>query len=278
LTTLNVMFYIAVAHSSFNVFNTIVFLPLIGMLEKTSIYLVKEKGESVDFGTQYLEVHLLETPSLALEQVHNENIYLLKVARKAVTKAMECFTEKNVKAADKAIELESVTDNLQSEITHYLVKLSQRNLTENQSKELPVLIHNVNDLERIGDHAQSIAELSRRGIEEKLVFSPEALKEIDQVWNELNAMMDETEEAMKTGNIDLAKKVLLREDSIDKFQETLKQNHIDRQNAGNCNVDAGFVFLELIDNLEKVADRLSNLAESVIGKMQWELKKKEIKN
>ena len=153
------MFYIAVAHSCFNVLNTFMFLPFVSLIEKLSIALVPKGTKDVDIGTQYLEKHLLDSPELALELVHKETVYMAGISQKAVQSAMESVFEKDLKKTKKARELESLTDHLQAEITQYIVLLSQRSLTIEQSKELPVIIHTVNDLERVGDLAQTIAEL-----------------------------------------------------------------------------------------------------------------------
>ena len=272
ITAINIMFYIAVSHSAFNVLNTIIFLPFTSFLEKVTIWLVPQKEDSLDFGTQYLEKHLLETPSLALEQVHHEIIYMLTIARKSVNHASSCFFEHNIKRVKKVIELETITDNLQSEITQYIIDLSQRNLSPEESKEIPVLIHNVNDLERIGDHAQNLAELTRRKIEEKFLFTEEAVAEIREMMDEVHLMFEEAKEALKTQDTTIAHKMLERENCINNLQEKFKQNHIQRLNNGKCNLQSGFIFVEFIDNLEKIADRLTSVAKSVIGKMQWELK------
>lgn len=272
ITLTNVMFHIAVAHSIFNVSNTLIFLPFIPLLEKASIWLVPKKEDSIDFGTQYLEKHLLDTPSLALEQVRNEIIYMLGVAKKAVHGAFDSLFNNNVKATEKVIELENVTDNLQSEITQYIVDLSQRNLLRDQSLEIPVLIHNVNDIERIGDHSQDLAQLALRKIEDKMKFSKEASKDINEMWQQIQAMLDDSIEALKTNDMDLAKKIIEREDHINELQDAFKQSHILRLNDGKCSLKSGFVFLEIIDNMEKIGDRLANLGKSVAGKMKWEIK------
>jgi len=273
-TLKNVMFHIAVAHSSFNVLNAVIFLPFVGHLERACIKLVPKKEDSLDTGTQYLEKHLLDTPTVALEQVYNENIYMLKIARKAVDHAVLSFSDGDLKKIKKTIDLEDVTDHLQSEITQYIVELSQRKLTEEESSELPVLIHNVNDIERIGDHAQNLAELSRRKHEENLPFTDSAVSEIDEMCKQVNDMFTQVDEALRTNNTDLAKEVLTKEEIINQLQIDFKQSHISRLNEGKCNIDSGFLFLEFIDNLEKIADRLTNLAQSVVGEMQWELQKK----
>ena len=276
ITLTNIMFYIAISHSTFNVINTLVFLPFVGLLEQVSVWLVPKGEDSVDFGTQYLEKHLLETPTLALEQVHQENAYMMTIARKAVTNAINSFLGDDLKKVAKVLELETVTDNLQSEITQYIVELSQRNLLPGESRSLPVLIHNVNDLERIGDHAQNLAELTKRKVEDKMIFSDEAVKEINLIWDQVRAMFEEAESALKNNDIDAAKRMLTLEKNINSLENDLKHAHIERLHEGKCQMNSGFIFIEFIDNLEKIADRLTNIAQSVIGKMEWELIKKEI--
>ena len=275
ITVTNIMFHIAVAHSVFNVCNMLVFLPFIGLLERVSIWLVPKGEDSVDFGTQYLEKHLLETPTLALEQVHHENVYMLNVAKKGVTHAVASFLENDLRKITKVLDLETVTDNLQSEITQYIVELSQRNLLPHESRSLPVLIHNVNDLERIGDHSQNLAELTRRKIEEKMIFSDVAVKEINLMWDQVRTMFQEAENALKNNDRDAAKRMLVLEENINTLQNDFKRTHIERLHDRKCQLNSGFIFIEFIDNLEKIGDRLTNIAQSVIGKMEWELIKKD---
>ena len=271
ITTANIMVYLAVAHTAIKVLNTVIFMPFINFLEKASIWLVPQKEESLDFGTQYLEKHLLNTPSLALEQVRKENIYMLTVAQKAVVHALNAFLKNDVKSIQKVWDFERITDNLQSEITQYIVDLSENDLLPEESEELPVLIHNVNDLERIGDHAQNLAELTRRKIEERFPFSDIAVNEINLLWAQIQLMFGEAHQALSSNDIAIAQRMLERESHINQLQEQFKQSHIRRLNNGNCQLNSGFIFLEIIDNLEKIGDRLTNIAQSVIGKMKWEL-------
>ena len=194
---------------------------------------------------------------------------MLGIARKAVTNAVDSFLTNDFKKIDKVLELETLTDNLQSEITQYIIELSQRNLLPVESQSLPVLIHNVNDLERIGDHSQNLAELARRKIEGKLPFTDTAIDEINIMWDQIQNMFVEAEDALKNGNVEIAKAMLKREEHINKLQNDFKQSHVDRLNEGSCQINAGFIFIEFIDNLEKIGDRLTNVAQSVIGKMKW---------
>ncbi|MDP8211787.1 MAG: Na/Pi cotransporter family protein [Candidatus Zapsychrus exili] len=275
ITTINIMFYIAISHTAIKLLNTAIFLPFIDFIEKTSIWLVPQKGDAVDSGTQYLEKHLLNTPSLAFEQVYNETVYMLNIAKKAVNNASDGLMENNFKKLDKVAELEAATDSLQSEITQYLIELSQRTLLPEESEEFPVLIHNVNDIERIGDYSQNLAELARRKIEENLIFTDKAVEEIQILWKEIQDMGDEATEALSNNNIAVAKNMLKREEHINNLHDKYKQSHITRLHEGICNLNSGFIFVEIVDNLEKIGDRLTNIAQSVIGKMKWDADKQK---
>jgi phosphate:Na+ symporter len=270
ITTRNIMFYIAVAHSTFNVVNTLVFLPFIGTLEKISIWLVPKRKDTVELGVQFLEKHLLNTPAIALEQVEKEMVRMLDMASTAVANAVKGFIGNDKKKLRSIPDLEQAVDTLQSEITQYLIELSQRDLLKEESEMLPVFIHDVNDIERVGDHSENIMELAERKIEEKLVFSEDAVKGLELIWNEVSTMLVETKKSLETNDISLAKKIIEgREKKINELQKTLKKGHVDRLNRGVCSFKSGMVFLDLVDNLEKVGDHLTNIAQGVAEGMRW---------
>ena len=269
VTTVNIMFYIALAHSAFNVMNTVIFIPFIGWLERASIFLVPKRKDAVEMGTQFLEKHLLDTPPIALEQAGKETVRMLEMACSSVSAAMKSLIQKDRKGVRLVSNLEQAVDNLQSEITQYLVELSQRNLSEEESEELPVLIHSVNDAERIGDHAENIAELAIEGIEEKLSFSKEAQTELGLMIKELEKMMVASKEALKGGDKEKAEKVLEHEINLNRFQNELKRGHVKRLNTGSCDIKTGMIFMDLVDNIEKIGDHLSNIAQGILSGMRW---------
>ncbi|MGB2660959.1 MAG: Na/Pi cotransporter family protein [Candidatus Omnitrophota bacterium] len=272
ITLKNVMFHIAIANSAFKIINVCVFLPFIGILEKMSVWLVPKKKGVIEVGPQYLEKHLLNTPPIALEQARRETVWMMGLASKSVTASMRSFLEGDISIMKPVENLEKAIDNLQSEITRYLVELSQRNLTTEEAEELPVLIHNVNDIERIGDHSENIVELTERRVEKKLSLSEEALKELSLMWNELNSMMIETEEALKSRDSEKAENVIMREQKINRLQIDLKKSHVNRLNQGGYDIKAGIVFMDMVDNMEKIGDHLTNIAQGVIGGMRWTYK------
>jgi len=271
ITTKNIMFYIAASHSMFNVVNTLVFLPFIGFLEKASVFLVPKRKGAIDIGTQFLEKHLLDTPPIALEQAKKETVRMLSLANRSVSSAVKGFIENDMSALKPVSSIEEAVDNLQSEITQYLIELSQRSLEKEVTEKLPVLIHSVNDIERIGDQSENIVEVAERKEEEKLPITDEAIRGLKLMWHELSSMVIETEEALQNNDIKKAQNVLKREEKINQFQETLKEGHVDRLNKGACNIKSGVIFLDFVDILEKVGDHLSNIAQGVIGEMKWRI-------
>jgi len=161
-------------------------------------------------------------------------------------------------------------DNLQKEITQYLVQVSQRNLTPEESEKLPALLHSVNDIERIGDHAENLQELAERALEEKLPFTKNALEELQMVYNEVNSMLEEVKSALQNDSHEYAQKALVREQTLNRLQMELRQNHIQRLNEGTCFILSGIIFLDFINNLEKIGDHLTNVAQAVMGSFQWD--------
>ena len=180
----------------------------------------------------------------------------------------------DAKSLSKVPRYEEATDNLQSEITQYVIDLSQRELLPEASQEIPVLIHNVNDIERIGDHSENIAHLAQAKVDDKIEFNEKAIEELNSMWMELWEMLKETDDALKRSDDVIAKGVLRREERINDLQIRLKELHIDRLNKGESRFNSNFIFLDLIDNLEKIADHLTNIAQGVIGRMQWTPRKK----
>ena len=269
ITTRNIMVYIAVANSMFKGVNALVFLPFIGLLEKASIFLVPKRKGAIEMGPQYLEKHLLETPPIALEQARRETVRMMDLSCKAVSGAVKGFLDDNISELKPIAGMEQAVDNLQDAITQYLIELSQRTLTEEEAEELPVLIHSVNDIERIGDHSENISELAERKIEKKLLFTEEAIKELSLMWDELSSMMTETTAALRDNDHQAAESALEREGKLNDFQVNLKKAHVRRLNDGKCDLKAGIVFMDLVDNLEKIGDHLTNVAEGVVSEMRW---------
>ena len=269
---------IAVAHTIFNVVNSGVFLPLSGILRGIVVKLVPEKPGDIAAKPVILEEHLLGTPLIALEQSKREIIRMSKTAKKAFENCLSAIVNNDRRTLESVRQIEDFIDEFQIAITTYLSALSRRQLSDEVSIELPVLLHTVNDLERIGDHAVNVVEITERKIEQKLLFSDSALTEIGQLRHEAEQMFDHVIEALEKNDIEAAKLALVNENNINQMQMDFRRSHVQRMSESICSPQTGLIFIDLVDNIEKIGDHLTNIAQAIIGGLQWEGVKPKLSN
>lgn len=269
LSQFTVMLHIAVAHSLFNVFNTMLFLPIIKWLEALVLKIIPLREDEASQKPVVLEERLLNTPVIALQQAKREIIRMAERAKDAVALATDGFRNDETKSLSKAMRIEDVIDEFQLHITSYLVLLSQRQLSSEVSIELPVLLHMVNDLERVGDHAVNICEIAERKIESKFILSDNAGAESRKMVDEVLRMLDGIITALRNDDRQAAHAALASENKLNRMQVDFRRSHVQRMTDGTCSAQAGLIFVDLVDNLEKIGDHLTNIAQSVIGGIQW---------
>lgn len=270
VTDNNIMLHIALAHTIFNCFNTLVFLPFTGSLERFVTRIVRVAGEPIIAEPQYLERHLLETPVLALEQSKREIVRMLRLADSALKDSFELFFNERWDLAKRVERKEEAVDNLQTEITRYLIDISMEGLTKEEAEKIPVFIHSVNDIERIADHAENIVELAQRKIDKHLPFSDRANTELQRMIDVVLEMLNDVSLGLENGDLTNARRALNREDQINAMQIELRQNHVERLNEGTCNLLSGLIFLDFVDYIEKIGDHLTNVAQGLLGGLRWE--------
>ncbi len=271
VTPKNIMLHIALAHSIFNIINSLfIFLPLIKVLEVLTVKLTRVKPGAIDMQPMFLEKHLLENPPLALEQAKKEINRQMECAKEALNDSLTIFFEMNSSLIDRVRQREEVVDNLQKEIIQYLVELSQRQLEEDEAEKIPVLIHSVNDVERVGDHAINILELAQRRSEQKLPLGKEEGEELHKLVQVVHSMFSNTSSALIQEELGSARVVLENENMLNKLQVDLKAQHIERVNRGRYNYLAGIIYIDFVDNMEKIGDHLSNIAQGVMRHLRWD--------
>ncbi|MHC4701584.1 MAG: Na/Pi cotransporter family protein, partial [Planctomycetota bacterium] len=237
------------AHLVFNAFNTIVFIPFITQLAAVVVKIMPVTEAELAQKPVVLESHLLHTPVIALEQSKREIIRMAKTAKKALIDSINGIISKNRKELGSVREIEDFIDVLQLEITSYLSTLSRENLSDEVSNELPVLLHTVNDLERIGDHAVNIVEIGERKIDQKISFSDSALTEAEELRSEVELMLDHIVAALEHNDMEAAKSALTNEDNLNRMQIEFRRSHVDRMAEGLCSPQAGLIFIDLVDNV-----------------------------
>ncbi len=268
-TSVNLTRQIANAHTFFNVINTIIFLPLIHPFANILTKIIKGKEEEeVDYMPKFLERHLLNTPPIAIEAAVKEIVRTLRLTQKMVGTAMDAFLKNNPRALEKITRNEEAVDSLREAITNYLVELMQRELSAEESRKIPSLIHAINDVERIGDHAENLRDLAQQKIDRRMPFSPSALEELKKMYGDVNKMISCAVNALTLNNIDEAKLVLEQECQINTLRDRLKDSHMRRLEESKCNVLSGIIFLDMISNFEKIGDHLNNVAQVAMEGLQ----------
>jgi len=254
---------IANAHTSFNLINTLLFLPFISVLANVVTKIVPGEEKIIKKGPIYLDKRMLNTPAIAITLANKEIIRMGELAQENLDNAHLAFIKKDEKLLKEVIEVEDVIDELEHDVTEYLAQISQKGLTNENSVLHTGLLHAVNDIERVGDHAHNIAELAEASIADNINFTPFAIKEL----NEMQSLVSETFriaiKSLEENNVVLAKQVIENENKIDEMEKSLRRSHIGRLNEGQCIVHAGVIFLDMISNLERVGDHSHNIASVV---------------
>ena len=256
------MYGIAIAHTAFNVACTALLLPASGLLEKLAIRLVPD-GKKKDAEVT-LDERLLATPPLALEQCSVVAEDMAYYASGALKKAIDCVMEFDPKAAQEVRESEDETDKYEDMLGTYLLKLGAEPLSDAASEEVTELLKLIGDFERIGDHAVNIIESAEEMHDKQLEFSRSAKYELSVMTAAVGEVMDLAVKAFAENDAQAASCVEPLEQVVDDLKNELRTRHILRMKKSECSIEAGFVWSDLLTNLERVSDHCSNVALCVL--------------
>lgn len=258
-TSLDVPRQVANAHTIFNITVTLILLPLSGYLVKLANLILPGNGEIDKQGAIYLDKRLLETPVVANGQVIKETIRMANKAKENVSLAMKAFMENDPEAINKVYNNENTINIIEREITDYLVELSQLELPEEDLKLFSSTYHVINDIERIGDHAENIADLAAEKMKNNVHLGKEAKKELGLIFEKTLEAIELSVDSYGNNNANSIKRLKEIEKEINKFKDEFRQNNIKRLHEKSCSADSSVVFLDLISNLERIGDHADNI-------------------
>lgn len=255
-------FGIAVAHSIFNITCTLVMLPLSNLLEKLVCLIVPDdkKEESVT----ELDERLLNTPSIALERCHILANEMASYTAKALKDGLSILKSYSQELADSVRETEKLTDHYEDILGSYLIKLSSSAISESDSAEAAMLLKVIGDFERITDHARNLVDSAEELNQKGLKFTKEAQAELDVLTSAVSEIVDLSIKSFSNGDASLALQIECLEEVIDDLKDQMRSNHTKRLQQGNCHLEIGFVWSDLLTNLERTSDHCSNIAGSVV--------------
>lgn len=263
------MFGIALTHSIFNVLCVMILLPMSALLEKLALRIIPD--DKIKEKYDELDTRLFVTPTLALAQAKSSLSDMADTSRKAITMALKSVNNYSDKLYEDILKQEDKNDRYEDKIGTYLVDLSSKNtLSESESKEVSKMLKIIGDLERIADHAINIGQASRELRDKNLSLSEDAIKEMDNMLNAVKECVDLSLLAFEKDDLAIALKVPPLEEVIDELKAKLRANHIDRVKRRQCSIEAGFIWSDLLTNLERVGDHCNNIATEIIDDLNYD--------
>ncbi len=255
---------IANAHTIFNVSISIIMLPLTGVLVSFLGRLRPGEESQIKRGTIFIDEKLLAAPSIALSQAEKEIFRMGKLTCEMLDKATSAVQDNRKEAIAKVKELEGIVDEIYHAVDKFLEDSQFANLNENELKKLAYLKHSLNDIERVGDHANNLVELAEKKMKKNLKFSADAHSELATMFVKAKTIFEKAMVALESQDEGAVKMVRELEEAIDRLQRVFEANHIRRLESKVCDPLVGIIFVDILRNLERVGDHSTNIANSIL--------------
>lgn len=261
--------FVANTHTLFKVVQVLVLLPFSDLIVKLTYLIISGTDKKVDdrenYQLKYIGDHTVFNPATAVVGATKELERMVSLADENLNRAMNALITLDKEDIDKVYEVEKNINFLNHAITDYLVKINQTTLPIEDRKNIGALFHVVNDIERIGDHAENVADAAVQRIETGVAFSKSAQREMGEMLNMVNTLVRFSVEMFSTGEEEHLEDILHLEDAVDEKERELQRLHVERLTRNECTPEAGMIFSDIISGLERVADHATNIAFSVLN-------------
>ena len=265
--TVNVARYIANGHTLFNVINASFFLLVLPWLIKVAILLSPKEEEDIDYyRLPNFGDLLINTPIAAIVEARSEIMRMAETARYTFRKTAKRFTDRDFKKLAKWRQVENHLDDMQREIMAYLTRIYQSDVSESEAKEISSLMRMTNNIERVGDSVENIAQAIEDMIERDLMLTEKAKTDLQLLVNKVGEFIDLIISSMRQRPMNFMNQADSLENAIDAMREKFRDDHIERLRSRECGIDQGLIYVSLLTQLEKIGDYCFNIAEAVAGK------------
>lgn len=256
--------HIANTHTFFNVLNVLIFVPFISTLARISTWAIRGHESRQKMQAQFIDERVINTPPVAMNQAWRECLRMAQTALEMLRIANHFLKTEQLSHSQDLYQREALLDYLQKEITNFLVAISQQAVSADVAQRLAVLMHMVNDLERIGDHCVNLWDLGRKKAETRTIFSTIGKNELADISGKTESFLCELIDALQTKNRTFVSTALHFENDIDLLEENYRNHHIERLNTGECSVGPGMIFIDMLHSYEKISDHSYHIAKAVL--------------
>ena len=253
---------IAIVHSLFNIGCSILWFPFSNFLVKLATWTIRDKATEKEEEREFaiLDERFLEQPSYAIELCRETASKMAETAKDSLYLALEALRSYSDDKIARVKEMEDKVDRYEDALGTYLLKLSEKDMTSEDNRTLSVILHSINDFERISDHAVNITDSAVEMHQKGLSFSENALQELDVFSSAVHDVVTISVDAFVSNDLELAKTVEPLEQVVNKLNTTVKQRHVKRLRKGKCTIELGLILQDIITNFERVSDHCSNIA------------------
>ncbi|MFV0314574.1 MAG: Na/Pi cotransporter family protein [Anaerotignum sp.] len=263
---------ISAIHTVFNIGTTVLLFPFSNFIIRGAMRLngVEESSGADEGQLVHLDERMLLTPSLAVEGAKKETIRLGHIARENLSCALAVLNNTTPELLEEIRQREAVLDRVCEGISEYLIKLCSLQISDRENTIVTSLLNAISDMERVGDHAENIAELAEEMAHEKITFSQGAIDELQEMINATLSSYDFSLKALQNADVASAVKTAVYEEQVDQLEKQLRAGHIERLSNAECNLNAGIHFLEMLANLERISDHAMNISQVVLNGHRYE--------
>lgn len=258
---------ISIFHTFFNLTNTLILFPFANQLVQLSGVIVRGKDEAAEdnddqaaIALKHLDERIFESPAFAVETASLEVVHMGQITLKNMQLAIDALLTGNMEEIQSVYKTEQTINNMEKILTEYLIKVDNLSLSEKQKKIVTNLFYSISDIERVGDHAENLAEQAEYMQSHNLEFSETGINDLKEISGNVIKAFTYSIDARQFGNMDSVRKVSQYEDKVDNLEEEMREKHIERLSSGQCEPSSGVVFLDILSNLERISDHAYNLA------------------
>jgi len=262
---------IAIIHTLFNIFSTVILMPFCSLLEKLALATVKSSEKTESSILDALDDRFLTLPSFAVDKCNEIVRNMADITKKSIDDAIALLDNYDEEKRKEISKTEDIVDKYEDKLSTYLVKISSKQLSDEDSKEVTELLHIIGDVERMSDHAVNIADVAEEIYEKQINFSDAAKHDIRIISDAVKDVLDLATTAFLNNDLETAKLVEPLEQVVDRLKRKIRANHIQRLQEGNCTVELGFVLSDLLTNYERISDHCSNVAVCILEIAQGRL-------